>query len=170
MFLIAEGTADIIVTDHKGNQQVCAVTVSGKKPMETFDGWKEMGLAAGKSVTYFYTPEETGRYWINSELNYKLGIELTENGAVVTPEYAFNVFDKCGQIYDLTAGTQYLLTFSSDHSMSTFINSERVEEAFGLYLEETEFHGIVGEELEIRYELLSQEWLAVADIRAKSTN
>jgi len=170
IFLIAEGTADIIVTDHNGNQQVCTVTISGKKAMEPFDGWKEMGLAAGQSVTYYYTPEESGLYWINSELNHKLGIELTENGAVVDPEYVFNCNDKCGKVYDLTAGTQYMLTFSSDHSMSTFINSERAEEATGLSFRESEIHGMVGEELYILYDLLSSQWTAVADISAKSSN
>ena len=171
IFLIAEGTADIIVTDQLGNEQRCTVTVSGKLPTQTFDGWKEMGLAAGESVTYYYTPNESGLHWIFSELNYGLGISLTENGAPVDCEYVFNRSDLKGKVYDLTANTTYELTFTSDVSMSTFIQAMRVEEAINLYLNTGYIDAGIGEEIWINYWLEGANgYEGVADITARSTN
>ena len=171
IYPIAEGTADIIVTDQDGNQQKCTVTVSGKMPMVSFDGWKEMGLAAGKSVTYTYTPKTTGLYWINSELDHRLGISLTDNGAAVNHEFEYSQEDKYGKIYELTAGTQYLLTFSSDHSMSTFINSEPVEEATDIILYTNEVGCFEGERFDIPLGMVgSGNFRPVANLTVKSSD
>ena len=171
VLLIAEGTADIIVTDHNGNEQRCTVTVSGKKPMEVFDGWREMGLAAGNSVTYSYTPDESGLYWICSELNYDLGISLTENGAEVACEFDYDRDDRKGKVYELTGGTQYLLTFSSDVSMSTFVNADRAGLASWLYLDSGEHMNVMeGQESRIWYWLDSDMFMPVADMSAKSSD
>ena len=114
---MGEGIAVITVTDHNGNKQTCDVTVSGTANMETFYGWVETGLASGKSKTYRYVPEETGMYWFFSELGAEWGIELTDvNGNAVTEKYEYTEDERCGKVYELTAGTEYRMTLQPGRS------------------------------------------------------
>lgn len=132
VFLLNEGNAVLTVTDQEGREYTCNVTVFGELGTEDFEGRDEMGLAAGDSQTYNFTPNTTGLYWINSELDHQLGITVEQNGTPVSAEYEFNTrrhTGKYGAVYSLTEGVTYQITFSSDHNMTTFVNAEWMPEA-----------------------------------------
>lgn len=155
VFLLGEGTAQLIVTDQDGNTYICNVTVSGELGTEDMEihlnenkGWDEMGLKAGDSQTYNFTPWVTGLYWVNSELDHKLGIAVENGGNPVAPEYVFNHRNdsqKYGAVYSLTQGVTYQITFTSDHNMTTFVNAQYRLEADWIECYQTQISGDRGQ-------------------------
>lgn len=165
--LIGEGTADIIVTNQNGKEQVCTVTVSGKAPVQEFWGGANFGLAAGGSITYSYTPWESGLYWIRGSEEANIDISLTANGEAVASKFNMNN----GKVFELTAETEYMLTVSSDKTVMSYLNAEPVKEAtvvdFGS--EEIEFYK--GDMTGLWFNLADDEGnMAVAEISAKSSD
>ena len=189
VFLLGEGTATLTMTDIHGNTETCTVTVSSNKlPTQVFTdngdhaAWDEMGLASGESVTYSFTPETTGYYWIFSELNKDLGIVVTDpsdNNNVVNgkPWIARESNGKSGYIYEMTGGNTYYVTFSSTEAMSTFVVADRMYEATGLdgIWGLHEYWANVGDTGEICYNLMEEVehyWSEIlfTEIEAESSN
>ena len=173
--LISEGTADIIVTDSLGNRHVCTVTVSGVQEPMTYDGWCNFALAAGDSITYYYTPEQSGLYWIYNSAGCHIGIELAENGVALEREYEFiqNEDNRIrGQVYNLTAGTTYELTFTSSEKVHASMNAEFVAgEAYGAefnYGHDQET--MPGSRWYMSFRLLSNTYPEVANVTVTSSN
>ena len=174
LLLIGEGTAEIVVTDPFGNEHRCTVTVSGQLPIQNFNGWDEIGFGAGKSVTYHFCPTESGLYWIYSELESNLDVDITLNGVSEDYRYAYNLQDWNGYVYYLNAGETYDLTFTntSDVSLSTFINARYVpEEAYGVnYYGSASVNVDAGAEYHIYYELYGSSYPAVGNLQIVSTD
>lgn len=138
LFPIAEGTADIIVTDQNGKEKVCTVTVSGKASVQEFYGGENFGLAAGGSITYSFRPWESGLYYIHSGEEAGVDIGLTVNGEALAPAFSYG----SGEVYELTAETEYMITVSSNEKVASYLSADVVKEASWIDLggEETEFY------------------------------
>lgn len=142
MFLINEGTAEITVTDQNGNVKTCTVTVSGKAPIQEFEGWANFALAAGNSITYSFTPWESGLYLFYIEMEQNVKLDVTENGQPVAHKFNMN---PDGLVYELKAGTEYQLTASCDETVTTYLFTEVLEEATKLVNYTEDFELYVGD-------------------------
>jgi len=174
VYLIGEGTAVITCTDYMGNVDTCTVIAEGIKTEQTFWGGELYALGAGKSMTYTYTPEQTGLYWIStSSFNHKTDPAsfVYDASGNEMAGYEYNAWEETGKVYELTAGTTYLLKTTSDESQIFWLNSRKVEEATGIELYDAEYIGLRGDVIEREFRLTgNMEATLAGQIAVTSSN
>ena len=168
LFLVGEGTAEIIVTNANGKEKVCTVTVSGKAPVQEFYDYVEFGLAAGGSVTYSYTPWESGLYWFRIDENAGVNVSVALNGEPVAYKYDMGTE---GVVYELTAETEYMVTVTGAEPVVSYLFASLVQEATHLELEAERMQVYEGVENTLWYGLRDDDgYLAAADVTVKSSD
>lgn len=175
IWLVGEGTAEITVTDCWGNKAVCTVTVVGEETDLTFWGWDMLAIAEGKSVTYSYTPEETGMYWL-SVWDYTEGlpapeIKVADAEGNLVESYKLSMQGNAGIVVDLNGGEKYQLTITGTASYTYWLGAERAAEATGIFMDELRFEGEQGTLIGRSFELTGEsDHTLVADVNVISTD
>ena len=168
LHLVGEGTAEIIVTNANGKEKVCTVTVSGKVPVQEFYDYVEFGLAAGGSVTYSYTPWESGLYWFRIDENAGVDVSVALNGEPVAYKYDMGTE---GVVYELTAETEYMVTVTGAEPVVSYLFASLVQEATHLELEAERIQVYEGVESTLWCGLRDDEGnYAAADVTVKSSD
>lgn len=168
LYLVGEGTAEIIVTNANGKEKVCTVTVSGKTPVQEFWGDANFGLAAGGSITYSYTPWESGLYWFQIDENAGVNVSVALNGEPVAYKYDMGTE---GVVYELTAETEYMVTVTGAETVVSYLFASLVQEATHLELEAERIQVYEGVESTLWCGLRDDEGnYAAADVTIKSSD
>jgi len=133
IYLVGEGTAVITCTDCYGNTDTCTITVAGEATGLSFAYWAELALGAGKSVTYSFTPWESGLQWIHTsaegEKPLATDVKLTDLNGNEIDGYEFVSYGDKGRVYNVVEDTEYLLTISSKETCRFELSATDVQEA-----------------------------------------
>jgi len=170
IFFVGEGTATITVTDHNDKSKTYEITVAGTAEIRDLHNDEEIGVAANGSISYYFTPESDGKYWIRPNQKAELGITVqktADQSNVTATDWAEE--GSSGVLVDMLAGEKYLVTFTSETAGTAHIKLEPVETPWSIMLEgETMRSGFVGDTMTLKY--FWEPPMAYSEVTIRSSN